>query len=167
MTASDDMIPTSVWDRIRKRRLGGRVYDAWYSLEEPRWITAIHLVIYLITTAVGVMAVIHPPGSLALVWGDGMASAWAVTVTVGGVLAFSGCFKGHWWLESRGIWTMWLALGLRFGLVLWWGSYHDGSLFLQEAELVILSLFLLARYVRIKDIPIDPRKVPHGDTTAA
>lgn len=144
------------------RRLSDRVTDAWMSLEEPRWVTACQIVVYLIAIAIGVTTIMSPPNALLYVWGSPLATAWGLLMALGGTLGVLACSRGLWWLEARALALLALGVFLRMVLV---GALHlsgPGSRLVQLLELSMILFALVVRWLRIRDLPIDPtRSRPH------
>lgn len=145
-------------------RARARLSGAWLALEEPRWVTACQIAIYLLTTAIGVATIISPPNTLIHVWGGPLATAWGLLMTVGGTLGALACYKGLWWLETRALGFIVLGVFLRMVLV---GALHvtePGSRIVQWLELSMIFVALVVRWLRIRDLPIDPTRSRDRDS---
>ena len=140
------------------RRLRDRATDAWMSLEEPRWVTACQIVIYMIAVAIGVTTIVSPPNAIVHVWGGPLSTAWGLLMTTGGTLGALACSKGLWWLESRALGLVMLGVMLRMILVFSLHVSSTGSRLVQLLELALVLTSLLVRWLRIRDLPIDPSR---------
>lgn len=136
------------------------IRNAWLSLEEPRWVTAVQLAVYTIAISIGAVTWFDPPNALVSTWGATLTDAWALLTTIGGVLGILGCSRGLWWLEAHGLHALWLAIAMRVLLVATLHVTTTGSRVTQLLELVMLLACLVARWLRIKDVPIDPKRAP-------
>lgn len=146
------------------RRTWAWVERVWLTIEEPRWVTSCQIAIYLLATAIGVATILSPPNTLIHVWGGPLATAWGLLMTVGGTLGALACYKGLWWLEARALGFIALGVFLRMILV---GALHvtePGSRLVQWLELSMILVALVTRWLRIRDLPIDPTRSRDRDS---
>lgn len=134
----------------------------WRMLQEPRVVTALTSVLYGLLAVSGVLAVILPPATLALSWGPQTTTAWAVILLIGGTFACAGCLVGLWWLETTGIWLIWLALAVDIVMLSVMHIVSDSNWSHHAVILAALAVSLAPRAWTIRGIALDPSRRPRG-----
>lgn len=127
----------------------------WSFLVEPRALTAIFCLIYLLVAAQGVATLLFPvvdvPQTVPRVMVDCL-------LILGGLLGFAATPRGMWLFERPAI----LMVGGAYLVHMTWviGDFDGDNLieWPKAIRLLIVCLFLSARYARIHQAMLDPTK---------
>lgn len=136
----------------------------WLLLREPRVVTALSTVAWLLISAAGTWALIDTPASIAsqLMWP--LTLTWGGLLGLGGLLGATGCLTGWWWVERAGI------IGAVGGAVTYAAvvvSMHitqPGNRGPQALVILALALTLAIRWYRIRGAQTDPTRGMQGDS---
>ena len=130
----------------------------WLLIKEPRIITAAASTYWVLVFAIGVVALITPPKTIAYNVGPTLTLVWAAFLLLGGVLGFVGCLLGWWWIERAGMIAT--AAGITIYLVVVMIlHFHEPEPRLVGAGFIALSLFaLLVRWFQIRGPQVDPTR---------
>ena len=134
----------------------------WLLLHEPRVITALHLLGYLILSLGGVMALATPPSSLQAEWGPLLTGLWGGALIVGGLVALVSTPRGVWWGERIGITILIVGLLMYASIVGFLHVTASGNRLPQVGVIAYAIVSLLVRWVRIRGIALDPMRGPDG-----
>ena len=130
----------------------------WESITEPRHLKLAYLGIYALTTLLGIVTLLHPPISAEGPMGATMATVWACTYILGGVVGMITVLPGWWWAE-RILALLPIGLGMVMYLagVLW--HYWGGPLPWTYIGLILLaSTPFLIRWPLIWSYSYEPRR---------
>lgn len=130
----------------------------WNLLKEPRVVTLMHCLSYIFLIAMGTVTLLSPPTTLALAWGQQITFLWALILVIGGSFALCGCLTGLWWLESIGIWSLCLGVGLYIFIVVSLHFLSSGNRLSQAFALIALFTLLISRFARIRGFNLDPTR---------
>lgn len=129
----------------------------WSKVQEPKVVTVLHWIAYLVALAVGISALVDPPSSVAGELGPLLTAIWAWFFILGGVLGAFATLPGIWWLErgaviacltGLAVWVM-VTVVLEF-------TIPDGNRWPQAGALTMLALALAVRWFRIRRYAYDP-----------
>lgn len=135
---------------------------AWARITEPRHMKVAYLVVYAITTAVGVITLITPPQSIAGEVGPVLTTIWASLFIAGGLTGMITVLPGWWWAERLlAIALVILGLAIYFTVVV---ILHAQSADTGSSRLTQLGIILLAsapftiRFLIIREYSFEPRR---------
>ncbi len=129
----------------------------WATVQEPKVVTVLHWVAYLVALGVGVSALLDPPSSVAGELGPLLTTIWAGSFILGGTLGAVATLPGIWWLERAGViacvtgLAVWVMVTVVLELTI-----PDGNRWPQAGALTILGLLLAVRWFRIRRYAYDP-----------
>lgn len=132
-----------------------RIITIWQTLEEPRAVTAITVVVYGLAATVGVL--IATNSAWAGIDNPGTHLASVGLLVIGGIVGVPTCWRGVWWAERIAT----LAIG--GGALVLAGNVLAivPSVWPLVALFSALSLgFLATRYIRVRLAPFAPGKGP-------
>lgn len=132
-----------------------RIITIWQTLEEPRAVTAITVLVYGIAATVGTLLALNAS------WGA-FDDPWTqisavVLLIVGGIVGVPTCWRGVWWAERIAT----LAIG--GGVLVVAGSILERAPGLWPLVALFTALatgFLATRYIRVRLAPFAPGKGP-------
>lgn len=131
----------------------------WNLLHEPRVITAIIAVTWLLVLAAGINALVDPPATFTTRFDASIAITWPIAFVVGGVLGFAGSLPGWWWIERGAIIAAGTGLGAYVLMVL---TLHYSSPMGNRVPQALIMLALLGhlvnRWIRVRGAQVDPTR---------
>lgn len=139
-----------------------RPKEFWLLLHEPRVITALHLVGYLVLALGGVIALIAPPSSIRAEWGSLLTMMWGSALVAGGAVALVSTPRGIWWGERIGITVLIIGLLMYASIVVFLHLTSPGNRVPQLGVVAYAIVSLLVRWVRIRGVALDPLRGPDG-----
>lgn len=122
-------------------------------LHEPRSITALMAVAWVVVIIAGIGVITDPPALLAYAATPLLARVWGGLILAGGILGVLGCPPGWWWVERSGI----LAAGTGLAGFAWVYLREDSPMWLTALH-VVLILSLIMRWIRIRGAQLDPTR---------
>lgn len=122
-------------------------------IAEPRTVRLIYFVIYGLLGYAGCRIMRSVPSSLEDVIGHTLVVMLGIFMSVGALMCLIAILPGIWWLERVGIILLWTGLIIYLALVVFLGSSPLGI-----AVSAVVILFLLIRWIDIKDSQLAPRK---------
>lgn len=130
----------------------------WLLIREPRVITALTGLMWLIVTGIGLAALVAPPLTIAHKIGPWLTVYWGGALLLGGVLGLVGALPGWWWVERSGIAATATGIGIYLAvLIMLQAQAGSGSSWLVQIGFVLLALIaLVVRWMRIRGAQIDP-----------
>lgn len=132
--------------------------DLWRRIQEPRFVTAIQAIEYVVVVIAGIIALISPPATVTAVMGGTLMHVTGIMLVTGGTIALIGTPGGIWWLERIGLLAILGGLSSYLSVVIHLELTAGGSRLLQIAVITIALLSLLKRLVRIWNLEFDPEK---------
>lgn len=133
---------------------------AWNRIHQPRPISVMYFLIYLITLGGGVAALIKPPTSI-----EGQVGTSAMIV-LAGILAFGGlvgsiaALPGIWWLERTAVMSIALSATI-YAIILTTLHFREsGNRLLQLTFVLSVLLMQAVRWHRVSQRPYDPERTP-------
>ncbi|MDZ5076722.1 hypothetical protein [Nesterenkonia sp. HG001] len=130
----------------------------WSRLQEPRLMTAAHIIAYATIAAAGASVLMDPPASISTQIGHTMTTLWGLMSLIGGAVAMIACPAGRWMIEKPAL--VLCATGvLLYGLTVFglhWTT--DGNRLPQALILAALFLHLAGRFVYIRPFSYEPGK---------
>lgn len=135
------------------------IRDLWMRVQEPRVVTTIQTLEYLVLTILsGAATLIHPPQSITAAIGPGAMLTVGIMMLVGGTIAVAGTPGGYWWLEKIGITALLGGASVYLSTVIYLDITGSGSRLMQISFIIVVILALLKRAVRIWPLEFDPEK---------
>lgn len=131
----------------------------WDMLAEPKVITALHVVVYVVLATAGWVAWVDQPEISVWVAGELMTDVWGWLLMVSSALGIAGCLPGIWWLERGGVIGVATACVMQLAIIS--GGHLDGGALPIHAAFVLAVLLLMAvRWHRIRLADLDPARTP-------
>jgi len=128
----------------------------WRKVREPRVISTLTSIAYLVGTIGGLSVMIEPPTTLEGAIGVTAMRLIAFSLTLGGLIGVPTSLFGVWWLERIAVLFVALATVLYASVVITLHLTEPGNRILQSAFLVVVFLSQIARWHRIHIRPYDP-----------
>jgi len=129
----------------------------WGAVQEPRVITVLAWVAYLIVGLIGVSAMAHPPASIHWVLGSALTYVWATFLVLSGVIGALTTLQGVWWLERAAVL---LAVGgaaiYATVVVTLQAQGAEGNRLPQSGFILVTIIFFATRWLRIHKYSYDP-----------
>lgn len=132
--------------------------NLWGKIQEPKVITVVYFIMYVLLTVGGVAALVDPPTSIQGEVGQ------ASMILLAGLLAFGGgvgafaVLPGVWWLERTAVLSIGLSLVLYGFIVIALHFTSSGNRVLQFTVIGALGLLQIVRWHRIRVRPYDPAR---------
>lgn len=130
----------------------------WMKIQEPRALSVIYFLAYLVISVVGLAVAIDPPRTIQNSIGHGLMIGWGGLLLLGGILGAVTVLPGVWWLERSA------AIACMTAIVIY-GATVAGLPVTQFstriATLGFLAFAVLAfatRLVKIRHFAYDPEK---------
>ncbi|WP_156532908.1 hypothetical protein [Cellulosimicrobium sp. I38E] len=129
----------------------------WGKVQEPKVVTFLHWIAYMVALGVGLSALVDPPSSVAGELGPVLTTIWAGFIILGGVLGVFATLPGVWWLERAAViacitgLAVWVMVVVTLELTI-----PDGNRWPQAGALTMLALLLAVRWFRIRRYAYDP-----------
>ncbi|WP_264032183.1 hypothetical protein [Cellulosimicrobium sp. SH8] len=134
----------------------------WGKIQEPKVITCLVWVIYLVTLVVGLTALTDPPSSIEGEIGLGLTRMWAGFLVLGGTIGVVATLPGIWWLERAAVLSVVTGLAIYCAVAL---NLHfaeaSGNRLPQAGVIAIAALGLGTRWFRIRRYAYDPEPPVH------
>lgn len=129
---------------------------AWQRVNEPRVISVLYFLQYVVMAGVGVYALLEPPTSVEGRIGGTAMTLLATLLTVGGLIGSIAALPGKYWLERLAVGAVALSSVIYLGIVVWLHVSTGGNRTLQAAFVATVLFHQGVRWVRIKDRPYRP-----------
>lgn len=129
----------------------------WMRVPEPRDLSLIFTITYLLALIGGVIAFVAPPQSISGLTGPILLSIIGVFLIVGSLMAMYAGAREVWLIERLGVWLMGSAVfvyGLQVGII---QATQPGSRYLQLTVICIALLVFVIRYRLIRIYTFRPR----------
>ena len=141
------------------------IRDLWQRVHEPRIVSGVTALTYLVLMSAGLYALANPPSSIEGEIGTLAMRILAGTLAIGGALGAPTTLAGIWWLERTAVLCVALsaAIYLMITVVLHVTS-PSGNRLLQAAFIFTVLAMQVVRWHRIRERPYDPTR-PTPDTT--
>lgn len=134
------------------------VTKIWLSLQEPRKITALQTMLYLLVAFAGVGVLLWTPTSIEGRIGMGLTIMWGWFALLGGVLGAWATPGGRWYLERAAIWLCGTAVLFYLLIVGYLQVTTSGNRLVQMAFIAIAGVALGIRFERIREFDFEPGK---------
>lgn len=129
----------------------------WDALHEPRVVTVIYLVAYLVALGMGAVTLINPPATIEGALGF-ITPFWGAFLALGGAVGAVACPRGVWWLERVGMGAVLIGLGMYVGTAVALHVQSSGNRLAQVGAITLAILLFLARWAHIRWAALDPTK---------
>lgn len=136
------------------------IKKAWLRVHQPRAISGIYFVIYLILLGGGIAALLQPPTSIEGEIGSTAMFILAGLLTFGGLIGAIAALPGIWWLERTAVTSVALSAAVYGGIVATLQVTESGNRLLQLSFVLTVLLMQAVRWHRIHQRPYDPDRVP-------
>ena len=134
------------------------IRQMWGSLQEPRVITALQTLLYVLVGLAGAGILLWTPSSIEGTSGLTLTIVWGWFAVLGGALGAFATPGGRWFLERPAIYMCGTAVAFYLGLVAYLQFTAEGNRLVQMAFIAIAGLALAIRFERIKDFDYEPGK---------
>lgn len=131
----------------------------WSRLQEPRLMTAAHIIAYGIIAAAGLSVVLDPPHTISTHTGHVLTTVWGVLSLVGGAVAMIACPMGRWMIEKPAL--VLCAVGILIYATTVFGLHigpTPGNWLPQAFIICALLLHLIGRFIYIRPFSYEPGK---------
>lgn len=123
----------------------------WLRVPEPRELSALFTVVYLVSASTGLAALFNPPLTLVTITDRTAVGLIAALLVAGALLAGAGGWREYWRLERIGLFILISAEATYFGLIAYLQIVHgSGARHLQLGTIAIAIGCFVARYLMIK-----------------
>lgn len=141
------------------RRATYSARSAWEWLTDPPHMRKSYMVVYAITTLIGVVTFVSPPFLLHAQIGPVLVVVWAWCFIVGGAIGLATVWTDWWWLERLGLIIAGLGgLGVYgYVAVLHHLESVTGSRLTQLGVITLAATVYAVRWLTIKDYSYAPR----------
>ena len=146
--------------RARARQhsgFAGRVRMLWALVTEPRHMSVIYAVVYMVVTVTGIATLVVPPVTIAGALGPILSVAWALLFTLGGLLGMITVAPGWWKWERWSIALILVGIAI-YGYVI--AILHlttAGSRLTQLGVLILAAAVFIVRWALIRGRTYGPR----------
>lgn len=130
----------------------------WHSLQEPRIITALQTLLYILVGLAGTGILLWTPMSIEGTIGLWLTIVWGWFAIIGGVLGALATPGGRWFLERPAIYLCGTAVCFYFGIIGYLQFTTAGNRLVQMAFIAIAGVALAIRFERIKAFDYEPGK---------
>lgn len=131
--------------------------DLWHKIQEPRVISVLVFLMYLVLTAGALSVLVSPPATIKGELGQGGMIALGSLVLMGGVMGTIAALPGIWWLERLAVAGIALGLSTYAAIILALHITEPGNRFFQFTVVVALIITQVVRWARIREYPYDPK----------
>lgn len=142
--------PTSRW-------VVGYLTRPWRLLREPRVVSALWVLIYLVATVVGIAQTQEPGLPVMEPAGTQVAYGSAIAMAIGGVLALAAVLPGWWGVERGGVLLVMSGIAVRM-LTIPATSDTLAEAIVRGGINVIAALALVIRLIHIWGLDLDPTR---------
>lgn len=132
----------------------------WSKIHEPRVVSVAYFLTYFSLFTGGVSSLVYPQQTIIGELGFAAMYALSAMLTFGGALGMVAALPGIWWLERIAVLSISMATTIYAVVVLILHINSEGNRLLQLSFIVVVGLLQLVRWVRIRERPYDPDKVP-------
>lgn len=130
----------------------------WLRLQEPRVITALQTISYLVFSALGIVVLLDPPRSIEAPAGTTFTLVWGLFAALGGLAGVYGTPGGKWIIERPAIYLCGTAIMLYLGMVIYLQFTAAGNRWPQILALTLVLLSLARRFATIRKYDYEPGK---------
>lgn len=136
----------------------GLISSLWGKISEPRVISLLMFVQYVVLAVGGYAALISPPATI-----EGEIGVYSMYM-LAGLLAFGGTvgavtvLPGVWWLERIAVLSVAIAAFIYGGVVTWLNISQSGNRMLQLSFIAAVLILQAVRWHRIHQRPYDPAR---------
>lgn len=130
----------------------------WLLIQEPRVVTVIQTLEYLIVLGIGMSVILRPPTSIRGELGPVLMDAVGMLLMLGGALGVVGTPRGIWWVERLGIIASCGGLLIYLSVVVQLEATTQGSRLLQLGVILLAVVGLIKRWARISRYQYDPER---------
>src|SRR5690625_960912 len=134
----------------------------WSKIQEPRVISVLVFLMYLVLTAGALSVLVAPPATIKGELGQGGMIALGSLVLMGGIMGTIAALPGVWWLERLAVAGVTLGLSTYAAIILALHIIEPGNRFFQFTVVVALIIAQVLRWAKIREYPYDPKL--HDDT---
>lgn len=143
--------PTKVVETVKGFNAWTKTW--WMRVPEPRDLSLVFTIAYLLSLAGGIVAFVAPPQSISGLTGPVLMSVIGVFLIVGSIMAMFAGAREVWLIERLGVWLMGSAIavyGIQIGILQF--QEIDGGL--RYLHLIVSAIALLVFVIRYRLIRI-------------
>ena len=129
----------------------------WLRLQEPRVISALQGVTYVLVVVAGGLALRFPPLVIETAIGSALVVMWAVALLLGGALGAVSVAAAAWWLERVALIFIFTAEAMLL-VTTATAPHATGTKLLLVMLTTWITLSTAQRAVRIRSYPYDPER---------
>ncbi len=130
----------------------------WARIQEPRIVSIVQTLIYVLCFVGGLVTIIDPPTSIRGAFGSGVTFAWGVFAIIGGLMGAYSAPTGKWLIEKPAIIACGTAITMYAGILVSLHITETGNRIPQLVFVLIGLLHFVNRYWRIKPYSYEPGK---------
>ena len=132
---------------------------AYYRLHEPRVVSAVYGLIYVIATIVGAYNFYDPPRTIVEA-ADNPILLYAIAggISAGGLLGMIAIARGLYWVERYAAGLLGGGIGLYWIISVWLTIFSGGSRWMSLMTTTFAVILILIRYYWIADRPYNPNR---------
>lgn len=130
----------------------------WLKIQEPRVVTIVQTLVYMLCAVGGISTIVDPPSSIEGAFGSGVIFAWGIFALIGGLMGAYAAPGGKWLIEKPAIIACITAIGFYAGIILTMQLTSSGNRLVQLVFVLIGLLHFIARYARIRPYSYEPGK---------
>src|SRR5690625_5322069 len=132
---------------------------AYYRLHEPRVVSAVYGLIYVIATIVGAYNFYDPPRTI-MEAADNPILLYTIAggISAGGLLGMITIARGLYWVERYAAGVLGGGLGLYWLISAWLTIFGGGSRWMSLMTTTFAVILILARYYWIAGRPYNPNR---------
>ena len=130
----------------------------WLKIQEPRVVHVIQCAIYLVTLAVGIIALAAPPTSIEGAIGATLTTIWAGFFIFGGTLGAITVLPGAWLWERAAVIACGTGVLMYASIILTLHATEGGNRLPQAGMVIVVLLSFVKRGASIRRYSYDPEK---------
>lgn len=132
---------------------------SYLKFHEPRVISALYGVVYVISLAIGIYNFFDPPTTILLAADN----PWLVylsagTITIGGGGGLYTVITGNYWAERTPVTSLLVGLGIYWLISLWITVFGTGSQYMSLMTKTFAIILVALRFYWILDRPKNPNR---------
>lgn len=139
----------------------------WLRINEPRSVSVMYFLAYLVLLCMGAYALVNPPTSIEGPIGTFAMNMLAGTLTFGASVGVVSVLPGIWWLERTAVLSISLSSTLYLIIIIALHTQGTGNRLLQAGFVCFVLIMQGVRWVRVAKRPYDPDRVNRAPEPAA
>lgn len=144
-------------DRTRRITIREWLRRAYFKLNEPRFVSSVYGLAYLISACGGLWSMFNPPRTVEAAAGNTLMVIIAGVITLGGVVGVATVAAGSYWAERAAASLLMLGTSGYFFMVVYLQLTTAGNRVLQASTIATVIGFHAVRFYWINDRPFKER----------